>query len=331
MQYNLQEYFNEKYFDRIMNLIEIIEASHSKDIKMLDLINNDTYNNMNAVGLFDYNFIERGHSAAKGVLNKPSQMNLVFYFYLNIILDLKAFGLNKTRLHKIKSYLFEEFSVLEGINVAEKHSSNGDSYTKSLTNALTESILSKDFSNPTVKESLLNKIESSEFIQVLEGQSVSKLFLNIFKLISISHDIYLLIDVNMDAMFVDEMELSNQDLMDLAKESRIIIPLKQYLLNFIGNYSEHSFISRTKLLSENDILVLTQLKQKDIESVTVKFHNGEPNILEVKKQTKIEIQSRLSDVLIKGGFEDIILKTKQGSIYYSQLITKTKFNEKVNG
>ncbi len=313
MDSNIETYFNEKQFDRLMQLAEIIEASHKPDIKMLELINNDTYNNMNGVGLFDYDYIERGHSAAKGVLNKPSQMNLVFYFYLNIILDLKAFGLNKNRLHKVKSYLFGEIPLLNELGG-----------TDSLTKSLTEFIKTSEFKNPQTKETLLSRINSGDFINDLENKSVSLLFMNIFKLISVSHDIYLLIDVNMDAMFIDEMELSNQDLIDLGKDSRIIIPLKQYLVNFVGNFTKHDFISRTKLLNENDIEVLEQLKQNDIDSVTIKFHKGKPNIMEVKKQTKIEIQSRLSEVLLKGGFEDIIIKTKQGSINYSQLTTKTK-------
>jgi hypothetical protein len=313
MDSNIETYFNEKQFDRLMHLAEIIETSHKPDIKMLELIDNDTYNNMNGVGLFDYDYIERGHSAAKGVLNKPSQMNLVFYFYLNIILDLKAFGLNKNRLHKVKSYLFKEISLLDELGG-----------TDSLTKSLTETIQSNDFNNVEIKGSLLKSIESGEFVNNLEGKSISLLFLNIFKLISVSHDIYLLIDVNMDALFVDEMELSNQDLIDLAKDSRIIIPLKQYLVNFVGKYTKHDFISRTKLFNDNDIEFLEQLKQNDIDSVTIKFHKGKPNIMEVKKQPKIEIQTRLSEVLLKGGFEDVILKTKQGSIYYSQLITKTK-------
>jgi hypothetical protein len=313
MENEIKNYFNEKRLDKLINLANIIEASHKPDIKMLELINNDTYNNMNAVDLFNYDYIERGHSAAKGVLNKPSQMNLVFYFYLSIILDLKAFGLNKNRLHKIKSYLFDEISILEKLGDRE-----------SLTKSLTEFVKSKDFKDLQVRDSLLIKIESGNYISELENKSVSLLFLNIFKLISASHDIYLLISVKMEAMFVDEMELRNQDLIDLAKDSRIIIPLKQYLVKFIGSYFKHDFISRAKLLSEKDIMILEQLKKNDIDSITVKFHKGEPNIMEVKKQKKVQIQSRLSEVLLKGGFEDIILKSKQGAIYYSQLTTKTK-------
>ena len=113
MENIIEPYFNEKNMDKLMQLVEIIESSHQLDIKMLDIINNDTYNHMNASGLFDYAFIERGHSAAKGVLNRPSQMNLVFYFYLSIIKDLKAFGLTKVKLLKVKSYLFEEFDVID--------------------------------------------------------------------------------------------------------------------------------------------------------------------------------------------------------------------------
>lgn len=78
------------------------------------------------------------------------------------------------------------------------------------------------------------------------------------------------------------------------------------------------------MLSEKDIMILEQLKKNDIDSITVKFHNGTPNIMEVKKQKKVQIQARLSEVLLKGGFEDIVLKSKQGAIYYSQLTTKTK-------
>ena len=308
------DFTNEKHFEKLINLAEIIESSHKPDIKMLELINNDTYNNMNAVGLFDYDYVERGHSASKGILNKPSQMNLVFYFYLNIILDLKSFGLNKTRLHKVKSYFFDKVSILDELAIG----------TDSLTKSLTETIESYNFSDSEIKDTLLHKIEIGEFEKSLEGKMVSILFLNIFKLISVSHDIYLIIDVNLNSMFVDELELSNQDLIDLAKDSRIIIPLKQYLIKFVSDYSTHDFISRAKLLNENDIMVLDIISENEIESISIKFHNGESNIIEVEKQTKIEIKSRLSDVLLSDGFEDIVLKTKQGSISYSQLTTKTK-------
>ncbi len=314
MENNIFDFANEKLFDKLIDLAEIIETSHKADIKMLELINNDTYNNMNSIDLFDYDYIERGHSASKGVLNKPSQMNLVFYFYLNIILDLKSFGLNKTRLHKVKSYLFDKVSIKEELGLE----------TDSLTKSLTETINSYDFIDLEIKNSLLKKIESGEFAKELEDKDVSVLFLNIFKLISVSHDIYLMIDVNLDAMFVDEMELSNQDLFDLAKDSRIIIPLKQYLIKFVSAYHNHDFISRARILSDRDIMFLEKMKSTDIDSITIKFHKGEPNTMEVRKQAKININARISDILICGGYEDVILKTKEGNVYYSQLVTKTK-------
>ena len=310
MENIIEPYFNEKNMDKLMQLVEIIESSHQLDIKMLDIINNDTYNHMNASGLFDYTFIERGHSAAKGVLNRPSQMNLVFYFYLSIIKDLKAFGLTKVKLLKVKSYLFEEFDVID--------------YLEMDTKTLTNFVKLQEFKNNDTRIALLEKLESGKFFENLKGKKVSRLFLSIFNLISVSHDIQLFVDVNADAMLVDELELNNSDMIDLAKDSRIIIPLKQYLVKFVGDYFQHDFVSRAKVLSSKDIMILEQLKKNDIDSITVKFHKGTPNIMEVRKQKKVQIQSRLSEVLLKGGFEDIIIKTKQGSICYSQLTTKTK-------
>ena len=308
MKKPIEFYLNEKKLDLLMDLVGLIESSHQIDIKMLELINNDTYNHMNASGLFDYSYVQRGHSASKGVLNKPSQMNLVFYFYLSVLVDLKAFGFNKPKLHKIKDYLFEQIALDDYLDV------DG---LKGLVNSM-------EFENAQIKTDLLERLESGLFLKDIKDKKVSRLFLQIFKLIWLTHDIQLMVDVNADAFFIDDFELSDGEMNDLSKDSRIIIPLKQYLVKFVGSYFKHDFVSRAKILSERDILILEQLKQNDIDSITVKFHKGAPNIMEVKKQKKVQIQSRLSEVLLKGGFEDIVLKSKQGAIYYSQLTTKTK-------
>ena len=213
MEQNLDNYINAKQLDLLMNLSDLIESSNITNIKMLDVISNDTYRHMHDAGLFDYYFIDRGHSASKGVYNKPSRMNLVYFFYLNILMDLKAFGLNKKKLLKIKSYLFEDFTFSDIINLNVEH--------------LKKSINSMEFNDENTKSELFNKIDSGEFFEQLENKKVSRLFLNIFKLISDSQDIQLFVDVNTDAMFIDDFELNNEDLIDLSKDSRIVIPLKQ--------------------------------------------------------------------------------------------------------
>ena len=117
MKSDLTTYLNEKQIDRVIYLPKIIESTHQFDFKVLDFINTDTYRHMDNADLFDYNFVLKGHPASKGVQNKPSKTSMVFYFWLAIATDLKAFGLNKIKLQKIKEYLFEEINISEYVNI----------------------------------------------------------------------------------------------------------------------------------------------------------------------------------------------------------------------
>jgi hypothetical protein len=150
------------------------------------------------------------------------------------------------------------------------------------------------------------------------------MFLTIMKMLSTGRDIQLYIDSSAEALFVDEFEISDAELKRLTYDSRLILPLKKYLLFFVGEYAPEDFLVRSKILTEREVFLLQEFKRNDILSFSVKFHKGKPHLYESKKLEKYQLQARLSDVLIGGGYEDIILKTKQGSIYYSEINTKTK-------
>ena len=306
------DFFNSKSLDKLIELPEFIENFHLKDFKMTDFVHNDMYRQMNDVGLFDYNYIKRGVPTTKGTVNKPSKTNLVFLFWLMIAVELKEFGFVKTKLHKVKDYLFKEFDVMENIKF------------KIDKNSLLDSLETFDFDDKQVKIDLSKKISSGAFVSGIKDKSISRMFLTIFKMVSTGRDIQLCIDKTGEAMFVDEFELSKQEIKRLSYDSKIVLPLKKYLLFFVGHYAPSEFLIRSKILSEKEVFLLNEFKRNDILSLTVKYHKGRPNIYEAKKLEKFEIQARLSDVLISGGFEDIILKAKEGNIYYSELTTKKK-------
>jgi len=306
------DFFNTKSLDKLIEMPEFIEAFHSKDFKITDFVHNDLYRHMNDAGLFDYDYIERGEPTKKGGTNKPSKTNLVFLFWLMIAMELKEFGFIKTKLHKVKAYLFEELDILENI----KFDTDKESLLKVLE--------SFDFENAKIKDELSKKISTGVFLNGIKDKSVSRLFLTIFKLFSTGRDISLYVDKTGTAMFVDEFELSKTDIKNLSYDSRIILPLKKYLLYFIGEYADADFLTRSNILTDKEVHILNEFKRNDIISFTVKFHKGRPNTYEVKTLRKTDVSARLSEVLLKGGFEDIVLKTKQGSIYYSEFTKKIK-------
>ena len=306
------DFFNTKSLDKLIEMPEFIEAFHSTDFKITDFVHNDLYRHMNDAGLFDYNYIERGVPTKKGGKNKPSKTNLVFLFWLMIAMELREFGFVKTKLHKVKAYLFDEIDVMERIKF--------DTDKLSLLNILDKF----DFEDNQKKEVLGKKISSGAFLNSIKETKVSRMFLTIFKLVSSGRDISLYIDKTGQAIFVDEFDLTKEELKELSYDSRIVLPLKKYLLHFIGEYAESEYLTRTNILTEQEVYILNEFKRNDILSFTVKFHKGKPNTYEVKSLRKTDASARLSEVLLKRGFEDIILKTKQGSIYYSEFTKKTK-------
>lgn len=306
------DYLNTKYLDRLIELPGYIENFHQKSFKMIDIVENDIYRHMNDAGLFDYDYIERGVPAKKGGLNQPSKTNLVFAFWLMIALDLKSFGFVKKKLHKVKNYIFQEHNILENLDMEV----NRDNLLQELDKF--------EFKNPDIKAELISKITNGSFIDALKDKSVSTLFLIIFKMLATGRDIQLYVDGTGESLFVDEFEFSKQELLDLSYDSRVVIPLKKYLLFFVGTYAELDFLTRSQILTNQEAYLLNELRRNDIISFTVKYKNGKPNTYETKKLEKIQIEARLSDVFIKGGYEDIILKTKQGQIYYSEITRKNK-------
>jgi len=300
MNTDLKSYLNEKQIDKLIYLPEIIESSHEFDFKVLDFINTDTYRHMDNADLFDYDFILKGHPASKGVQNKPSQTNMVFYFWLAIATDLKAFGLNKIKLRKIKNYLFEEININDYVDIDLKQ------------------LEGLNIKNPELRKELHQLVRTGELKNLIEGKKLSRLFIMIFKLISSTNDIQLIIDKESNAIFVDEFELTDKQLLDLAKDSRIIIPLKQFLRFFIDEFASDDFLIRTHILSERDVYILNELKRKDIESVTIKFKEGKPQMLEVRQKTRLDVKARVADIILDGAFENIIIKTQNGNIFHSE-------------
>jgi len=308
----MTDYFNSISLDKLIDLPKFIEEFHSVDFKMTDFVHNDMYRHMNDAGLFDYNFIERGTRTPKGGTNKPSKTNLVFAIWLMIAMDLKDYGFVKKKLHKVKDFLFSENDIIENLPF------NTDK------EGILKEIEKFEVSDKSVKRRLIKTISSGEFITKNKDKKVSRLFLSIFKLITTGNDIALYIDASGEAIFIDEKKISKKKMTDLSFNSKLILPLKKYLLFFIGEYASVEFLTRSKILTDNEVYILNELRRNDIISLTVKFHKGKPNTFETKMHRKTNITARLSEVLLKGGFEDIILKTKQGSIYFSEFTHKTK-------
>ncbi len=89
-------------------------------------------------------------------------------------------------------------------------------------------------------------------------------------------------DSNGYAFLVDEFELSDEELKNLSFQAKIILPLKKYLMFFVGEYAPAEYLTRSKILNPKEVKLLEAFRQSNIMSLTVCYKDEQPLLLECK-------------------------------------------------
>lgn len=86
---------------------------------------------------------------------------------------------------------------------------------------------------------------------------------------------------------------------------------------------------RLALLSDEETLVLNTIRQDDLRSVIIRFDNRKKmNLLEEIRETKIDKSTRVAELIIAKGYQDITIKTQNGDIVFCENKKKTMIQNK---
>ena len=157
-----------------------------------------------------------------------------------------------------------------------------------------------------------------------KDMEISNLFSNIYKLLTVKNKIILSVKANGEAMFINELELSNNEIKELSCVKSIVLPLKNYIIELISEYATTEFLIRSRILNNNEAVLLDEFKIGGIKSISIKYKKGQSVFMEITKATRIEMLNRLSETFIISRYEDIIINTEERNIVYSELTKKTK-------
>ncbi|MBL0200769.1 MAG: hypothetical protein IPP81_11685 [Chitinophagaceae bacterium] len=117
--------------------------------------------------------------------------------------------------------------------------------------------------------------------------------------------------------------------MNLAKslpeyKSYISISLTEIICFYIGE----NFIKtplKEYLFSKDELLILETIKKDKPVSITIEFNNNNTiDLIKVKMQQNININQRLSEILLSNAYEDITITTQKGKIVNCSKVIKNK-------
>jgi hypothetical protein len=293
--------------------------SNQKPFILLDKLAKGEYLNVlikeytiDEFGLKDLNISSRqlSHWLEMGILpdkkriqDENHKFNFVEFIWLKIVIELREFGFSISKIKIAKLAILKSMTLAElsqypntktGIQKAKNDFSIADSDSVTIDNIFKKQI-------PFLSLFVMDCIKNREDVKIYvskNGQTVPY---------SLSmHALYQGIETHLNG------------------DSFIVIPLISLLKEFVEEERYFNFSSRAKILSDSEQQILELIRNGKAKSITISFKNDQPELIEVKKYKNVMKETRLSEIILKKGYEKIEVTTESGNIAYTTVTTKYK-------
>lgn len=272
---------------------------------------------------------------------RPSiKLNFSDYIWLKLVSDLRCFGCSLVDIKAIKEMCYST-DKLEFINKEE------------ILGLIMENIKSKKAHTPAeleIIEKNLKVMDWQKEANEIVGKPLNKIETFILLMLFNKSDSNLLVFINKEfenavdvierkktkrqaglfAVFTnDEIEerLSDDDRQKVYKLPRIKLPLKIYLDEFILDFENTEHALRIKLLNKEEVNLLNEVRRGDVDEIKIVFKNKKIERLEVKKEIKKNVETRLIETFRKGEYAELTYKVENGKLIGFKKTTKYKFNK----
>jgi DNA-binding transcriptional MerR regulator len=82
----------------------------------------------------------------------------------------------------------------------------------------------------------------------------------------------------------------------------------------VTDWAPKKFMPNISILSNTEQEVLEYIRKKNVNSITIRYKEGEPYLLEIDEKYDISMEQRFLDVIAKNGYQKITVKTQKGKI-----------------
>jgi DNA-binding transcriptional MerR regulator len=259
-----------------------------------------------------YGLIDIKHNVGKGGHKKLSYVD---YVWLSIIKELRSFGFTYDQIKECQQELFRNLFNRDDLSsTIEKKD-----YVKTKSKGKLKGL--EDFNEEAIDKVIgeLFYIEAIMLNVLQFGESTILQFYKSAPVKVIPMSVNIMQDLN-------ETGLRNI-LPEFFKLSHVNISLSNIMSNFLV-HGEESFESNvSNLISEKEHEILKAIRHNfhELKSITVRFDGkAEPFLMEIKSMKKVKVESRLLELINKGEYADIEIKTVDGRISHYEKVKKVK-------
>jgi hypothetical protein len=258
---------------------------------------------------------EKGLFPGNQVAGSWLVFNLSEAFWARIIIKLREFNVSLEVIKKIKDSFFNEPQKI--------YSENDKEY-----------IIQKMKESNVFNDEILKNADNHEV-----WASIFKLKLNDFEIMLQSillqrKPFYIILDNHDKVMLVEESSLLTEtneaylnEYKEITQKSHIRISMNEILGDLVKCLGDLKCSEKIPILTKKEAEVIRLMRTDNILKVELKFkNNSEPEIIEITTLNQIKEKTRLSDLIISRGYQNITVKTQNGKIVYCENTTKYKLD-----
>lgn len=118
--------------------------------------------------------------------------------------------------------------------------------------------------------------------------------------------------------------ITKDEFAEFISEPYFSISISEAYRSLINEWSPKPYIKMNSLLSETEIKILEYIRRDDVNSINIRFKDGEPYLLEIDEINTVSIEQRFLDVIARNGFQKITINTRNGKIvsYENKVLKK---------
>ena len=248
--------------------------------------------------------------------NKNEGRNHRFSFielmYMYLIRDLREMGYPIRKTLQVRAELLQKHDSIEAI--------------KSLDYEKVEKIKQQGFDADVYDEILRKKDEIVKSAEKIPAQYryISAFAILLFIVISERKNLILII-TNSGGVALEEINKQGQATGSFhTRQAHIQIPLFNYFLSFMSVDKYIGLFVDYQLLDDKEMFILNQVREGKYDEITINFKDSEAVRMKCTKELRPDSDARLREIFMKGGYQDLEIKSRDGKISYAKLSTHKK-------
>lgn len=256
---------------------------------------------------------EKGLFFQTKVKEKWHMLDLIDSLWMKLIIKLRKFNASLTLIRSLKDNLtlspFDHFD--------EEHKQ-----------VLRQTLLS--LAGEDKKDQVEVYMASQSYAEDMASLKLNMLELMLLDMLVFRNEYRILLNHNGEYMVIKpifhEYLKNNALYTDLSRRAHISISLNELLSELVGDIGLADAVNDFQILTQQEARIIEAIREEGVKEVSVRFNRNdkEPELLCVTKEESIEKSNRIRDMILRGGYHDITLKTHKGEVAICENTRKEK-------